>query len=128
MSDKALEKALRQNMKVKAEAEAKIKKEDKHPIIKYVKKGIRLGLIFVFPPSVGVVANTDPMRRLKIAVKCINAINLVKEERKNKSKNKSVKESYEEIDIIQESLRLYSLKYFLFFPLISYPVQQIMFY
>ena len=50
------------------------------------------------------MANTDPMRRLKIAVKCINAINLVKEERKNKSKNKSVKESYEEIDIIQESV------------------------
>jgi hypothetical protein len=94
MSDKALEKALRQNMKVKAEAEAKIKKEDKHPIIKYVKKGIRLGLIFVFPPSVGVVANTDPMRRLKIAVKCINAINLVKEERKNKS----VKESFDEYE------------------------------
>ena len=98
MSDKALEKALRQNMKVKAEAEAKIKKEDKHPVIKYVKKGIRLGLIFVFPPSVGVVANTDPMRRLKIAVKCINAINLVKEERKNKSKNKSVKESFAEYE------------------------------
>ena len=38
------------------------------------------------------------MRRLKIAVKCINAINLVKEERKNKSKNKSVKESFAEYE------------------------------
>lgn len=112
MSDKALEKALRQNMKAKAEAEAKIKKEDKHPIIKYVKKGIRLGLIFIFPPSVGIVANTDPMRKLKIAVKCINAINAVKEERKNKAKNKSIKESftdYEEseslMDDVMENLR-----------------------
>lgn len=112
MSDKALEKALRENMKVKAEAEAKIKKEDNHPVIKYVKKGIRLGLIFIFPPSIGIVANTDPMTRLKMAVKCINAINLVKEERKNKSKNKSVKESfsdYEEseslMDDVMENLR-----------------------
>ena len=112
MSDKALDKALRQNLKAKAEAEAKIKKEDKHPIIKYVKKGVRLGLIFIFPPSVGLVANTDPMRKLKVAVKCINVINTVKEERRNKGKSKSVKESfieYEEterlMDDVMENLR-----------------------
>lgn len=83
MSDKNLEKALAQNMKAKAKAEAAIKKDKAHPVVKFVRKGAKLGVILVFPPAAGTLINMEPVNQLKVAVKCINAINAVKEARKH---------------------------------------------
>lgn len=67
-NDAQLEKNIEQQKKIIKELEAKIKKDNKNVVFKYIKKGVRLGLLIGIPPVGGAIMNTDKYRLLKLAM------------------------------------------------------------
>ena len=72
-NDAALEKNIEQQKKIIKELEAKIKKDNKNVVFKYIKKGVRLGLLIGIPPVGGAIMNTDKYRLLRLAMASLNA-------------------------------------------------------
>lgn len=81
-NDAALKKNIENQKKIIKELEAKIKKDNKNVVFKYIKKGVRLGLIIGIPPVGCAIMNTDKYRLLKLAMASLNASQMILAERR----------------------------------------------
>lgn len=81
-NDALLEKNIEQQKKIIKELEEKIKKDNKNVVFKYIKKGVRLGLLIGIPPVGGAIMNTDKYRLLKLAMASLNASQIILAQRR----------------------------------------------
>ena len=81
-----LEKFLEDNKKIIKKYQDIINKDNKHVVLKYIKKGTRL-VLYAFPVTTVATALLDPYRQLKFAVASHNAINIILEERRSRPDN-----------------------------------------